>query len=240
MSADRYAIYLAPPPDSDLWRFGSRVLHRDAASGTAMPGFAPVGWTPEAWAEATAEPRRYGFHATLKAPFRLRDGIAPAELEARCAAFAASCAPFDLGPLGLGVLPAGPERGFVALRPTAPSQALARLERRAVTELDDLRAPLSPAERARRAPERLSERQRAYLDAYGYPYVFEEFRLHFTLSGAIPEARTLAGALAKPFTAEVRDPNYRVEAIALFGQPGGGEFGVLRRFAFGDGSGKPT
>lgn len=230
--SDRYAIYLAPPPDSDLWRFGCRVLLRDAATGADVPGFAPPGWTPEAWAETTAEPRRYGFHATLKAPFRLRDGLGLEVLEARLESFAASSAPFDLGPLTLGELAAGPERGFVALRPEAPPEALAALERRAVTELDDLRAPLSVAERARRAPERLSERQRAYLDAYGYPYVCEEFRLHFTLTGATREAVRLAEALEAPFADDVRDPCYRVDAIALFVQSGGGDFRLARRYPF--------
>lgn len=231
--SDRYAIYLAPPPDSDLWRFGCRVLLRDAATGADVPGFAPLGWTPEAWAEATAEPRRYGFHATLKAPFRLREGLARSDLESRLSALAASLAPFDLGPLGPGVLAAGAGRGFVALRPLAPSPELAALERRAVTELDDLRAPLSSAERARRAPERLSERQRSYLDAYGYPYVLEEFRLHFTLTGAIPNAEALVPSLAAAFRAEVPDPALRIDALALFVQSAGGDFLLVRRFGFG-------
>lgn len=29
----RYALYLAPPPDSDLWRFGCDVIGRDAKTG---------------------------------------------------------------------------------------------------------------------------------------------------------------------------------------------------------------
>jgi len=40
----------------------------------------------------------------------------------------------------------------------------ARLEAILVRELDDLRAPMTPTDRARRAPERLSPRQRNYLD----------------------------------------------------------------------------
>lgn len=233
MSVDRYALYLAPAPDSALWRFGSRVLHRDAATGAALPGYAPAGWTARAWSEATAEPRRYGFHGTLKAPFRLRDGVTADDVATRLETFARSLEPFDLGPLKLAVLPAGPERGFVALRPVNRVDALAELERRAVIELDDLRAPLTDAERARRRPERLSERQRGYLDAYGYPYVLEEFRLHFTLTGAMPDAQALAEILADEFRRETPEPTFRVDAVVLFRQSGDGEFRIERRFALG-------
>jgi len=233
MSANRYAIYLAPPRDSDLWRFGSRVLHRDAATGAALLDFAPPGWTPEAWSKATADPRRYGFHGTLKAPFRLRDGIGLDDVATRLETFARSVEPFDLGRLKLGVFAAGPERGFVALRPSNRVDALVELERRAVIELDDLRAPLSLAERARRQPDRLSERQRFYLDAYGYPYVLEEFRLHFTLTGAMREANALADTLALDFRRETPNPTFRVDAVVLFKQEGDGDFQIERRFPLG-------
>ena len=43
MTPLRYAVYLAPPPESALWRFGSAVVGRDAASGEARSGFAPDG-----------------------------------------------------------------------------------------------------------------------------------------------------------------------------------------------------
>ena len=75
-SASRYALYLAPPPDSALWRFGCAALGRDAASGEDMHGYAPSGYATEAWRAASAEARRYGFHATLKAPLRLKPGVA--------------------------------------------------------------------------------------------------------------------------------------------------------------------
>ena len=79
MSA-RYALYLAPPADSELWRFGSRVIGRDAASGVDISGFALEGWSAPDWRAATQEPRRYGFHATLKAPFRLAEACDEAAL----------------------------------------------------------------------------------------------------------------------------------------------------------------
>ena len=233
MSA-RYALYLAPPADSELWRFGSRVIGRDAASGVDISGFALEGWSAPDWRAATQEPRRYGFHATLKAPFRLAEACDEAALRGAVQALARDVAPFDLGALEVSWLPASGGRGFVALTPTAaaPGRAeLAALESRAVRELEPLRAPLSEAERARRAPERLTPRQRDYLDRFGYPYVLDEFRLHFTLSGPVARPDALAQALARHYRREVASPHYRVEAIALFAQAeAGGPFRIVEQF----------
>ena len=83
MRAARYAVYLAPEPTSALWRFGSRVIGRDAASGEAIFGYAPAGFDAASWRAATDEPRRYGFHATLKAPLRLREGCGAGRVRTR-------------------------------------------------------------------------------------------------------------------------------------------------------------
>jgi Protein of unknown function (DUF1045) len=226
----RYALYLAPPPDSPLGRFGARVVGRDAATGRDLSGFAPQGYTPDAWREIAAEPRRYGFHATLKAPLRLKDGLPVGAFETRIAALASEFTPFNLGALRVSVLKsADSEIGFVALT-AARSAALAALEARALEGLDEFRAPPSEAEIARRRPERLSPRQRDYLAAYGYPYVLEEFRLHFTLSGAVREPEALAEKLRDDFEQEVADPSFVVDALVLFEQKDGGDFLVRSRY----------
>jgi hypothetical protein len=227
----RYALYLAPPPESALWRFGCRVLGRDAATGESIEGYAPPGFSPEGWSEIAAEPRRYGFHATLKAPFYVRDGRTVGELEARVEALAASFTAFDLGALRASALkPGGGESGFVALTPAARLAELAALESRALRELDVFRAPPSEAEIGRRRPDRLSERQRNYLNAWGYPYVLEEFRLHFTLTGAVAAPEALRVQLAEDFASEVPDPSFAVDAVVLFEQPEGEAFRIRRRF----------
>lgn len=232
MSA-RYALYLAPPPDSELWRFGSSVIGRDAFTGEDLPGFAPEGWSAPDWRAATEEPRRYGFHATLKAPLRLADGVDAATLGAAVEALARAVAPFDLGALQAAWLPASAGRGFVALTPeaTAPGRAeLAALESRAVRELDPFRAPLGAAERAKRAPERLTARQREHLDRFGYPYVLDEFRLHFTLSGPVAQPDAVAQALAQDYRRRVASARFRVDALVLFEQAEtDGPFRIVRR-----------
>ena len=92
MAADpRFAIYFVPAAASALYRFGASVLGYDCYTGEAI---AHPQALPEAeWAKLTAEPTTYGFHATLKAPFRLRREFEPRDLLAAAQALAASLPP---------------------------------------------------------------------------------------------------------------------------------------------------
>ena len=215
---------------SALWRFGCEASGRDAASGEDRLGFAPEGCDAAAWRALTTEPRRYGFHATLKAPFRLAEGTSRAALGAAIAALAREIAPFDAGPLAVSTLALGGGSAFVALTLSAPPPALARLEARAVAELDRFRAPLSDAERARRDPARLTARQRETFARWGYPYALADFRLHFTLTNAVAEAEAIVAMLKREFARRVADPTLVVDAIVLFAQKPNGEFVVDERF----------
>jgi 2'-5' RNA ligase len=230
----RYAVYLAPAPTSALWRFGCDVLGRDALTGDESASFAIDGIDAAEWRERTAEPRRYGFHATLKAPFRLKDGARLDELFQAVAALAGAHRPFEAGPLGVSTIAAGRERAFVALTPVAPSPELARLEGAAVRGLDAFRAPLDDGERERRKAQRLSPRQRETLENWGYPFALDEFRPHFTLTNALADAEAVAAALAREFARRVASPLLTVDALVLFAQErAGGDFAVMRRFPLG-------
>jgi 2'-5' RNA ligase len=233
MTPLRYAVYLAPPPESALWRFGSAVVGRDAASGEARPGFAPKGFDAATWRDMTTEPRRYGFHATIKAPFRLADEANRTELSDALAELARQWRSFAAGPLAVSTLALGEAGAFVALTPSAPSAEIAWLEDRVVRGLDRFRAPLSDAERARRDPARLTARQRESFERWGYPYALADFRLHFTLSNAVEDAEPVAAALAREFAERVADPTLIVDALALFVQKPDGEFVIDQRFSLG-------
>ena len=80
----RYAIYYLPPSDSALWRFGCSVIGYDSVSGQqvehCLRGFDMQ--------TLTSEPARYGFHATLKAPFYLCEALSEGDLITSVAAFA--------------------------------------------------------------------------------------------------------------------------------------------------------
>lgn len=213
--APRYAIYYAPESRSDLWRFGSSVIGCDAASGTDVPFLTTGGMRIAEWSALTAEPRRYGFHATLKAPFHLADGFDETRLLERASAIASAHTAVALEKLQVAVL-----SGFIALKPTGDITQLTSLASAMVDAFDDLRAPLTPADRARRLSAPLTARQIAYLDRYGYPHVLEEFRFHMTLTGKVPLGTIddLRSELANRF-AEARVPSpIMVGGLTIFRQ----------------------
>jgi putative phosphonate metabolism protein len=180
----RYAIYYAAAPSSALNRFGAEHLGYDAWTGDDLPFPGDVAQAVPDWRELTQDPRKYGFHATLKAPMTLADGKTEAELLAACAAFAdvARAVP-SITPIVQSI------SGFIAVIPGEPSHDLQKLAADCVSAFDGFRAPLTPEDRARRNPSKLTPRQCDYLDRWGYPYVMEEFRFHMTLTGRLDQAR---------------------------------------------------
>ncbi|SDB70578.1 DUF1045 domain-containing protein [Belnapia rosea] len=205
----RLALYWAPETEDPLHRLGSTWIGRDAETGAPMPQPTLPGLD---MAELTADPRGYGLHATLKAPFRLTVSWAEAVVAAE--ALAARIAPFDLPPLAVENLD-----GFLALRETEPCPALRPLADACVEALEPCRAPPDEAELARRRRARLSPRQEALLGRYGYPYVMEEWRFHVTLSRRLsPEEMAVVRPVATEFLGEAPARPRRVGAIALFTQ----------------------
>ncbi|MBH5398705.1 DUF1045 domain-containing protein [Bradyrhizobium sp. CNPSo 4010] len=180
----RYAIYFAAGSDSVLSRFGAELLGYDAYSGDELPFPQQALHVAPDWREVSADPRKYGFHATLKAPMALAPGKTEAELMAACAAFAGMARPRPvIRPIVDSI------SGFIAVVPAEPVEALQQLAADCVREFDPFRAALTTEDRTRRKPEKLSERQRDYLDRWGYPYVMEEFRFHMTLTGRLDADR---------------------------------------------------
>jgi putative phosphonate metabolism protein len=210
MTPHRLALYWAPEAQDPLHARGSAWLGRDAATGAALAQPALDGVD---LAQVTADARGYGLHATLKPPFRPAQGHAAAR--AAAAALAARIAPFDLPPLAVRDLD-----GFLALRETAPCPALHACADACVSALDDHRLPPDAAELARRRPDRLSPAQRANLDRWGYPHVFQEWRFHVTLTRRLThEEKALLLPAVTAFLGEAPALPRRVEAISLFVQP---------------------
>ncbi|MCK1757616.1 DUF1045 domain-containing protein [Bradyrhizobium sp. 137] len=180
----RCAIYFAAGAHSALSRFGAELLGYDAYTGDEVPFPREALDVAPDWRDISADPRKYGFHATLKAPMMLAPGKSEAELAAACAAFAGKERPIPaIRPVVDSI------SGFIAVIAAEPVDALQQLAADCVSEFDSFRAPLSAEDRARRKPEKLSERQRDYLDRWGYPYVMEEFRFHMTLTGRLDAER---------------------------------------------------
>lgn len=170
----RYALYFAPPADHPLGQAGATWLGRDAHAGQPL--------TPPASPER-AEPWRYGFHATLKAPLRLAAGASEADFLQAVSDLAATRPRFAMPTLTVAQL-----GDFLALRPSAPlapDHPLQRLADTCVIELDRWRAPMDAAEQARRLQPGYTPRQREHLLRHGYPHVLQDWRFHMTLSDSL-------------------------------------------------------
>jgi putative phosphonate metabolism protein len=227
----RFAIYYAPGADSPLHRFGRACLGRDAISGAESTPFAVDGVVAGRWREMTASPRRYGFHATLKPPFRLVEDRSPEELIQALVAFASARRSLSAVPLRVARI-----ADFLALVPIESSPELSTLAEACVRDFDEFRAPPSAGERARRMNRSLTPRQRDLLDVWGYPYVLEEWRFHMTLaSGLRPhETEQLRRALER-LAEHGGGTSLLVDGVCLFEQPdAGAPFLLTRRFPFAD------
>ena len=207
----RYAIYYTPSLQHPLAHAAMTWLGRNGFDDKVVP-------TYHGFEDLVAAPRKYGFHGTLKAPFRLAEGHNEAELLAQFQDFAARQKSFTLPALTLARL--GP---FFALVPSASNQDLQKLCDDCVTHFEPFRAPLSEADIARRKPETLTSKQCAHLMAWGYPYVFDEFRFHLTLTGQVPQTRAsnVEAALHAHF-AEFIDQSLAIDMLALFVEPEAG------------------
>lgn len=222
----RYAIYYAPAQGTAWWRFGAHWLGHDEFTGSDLSRSAPLQLDAGEFERVTAEPRRYGFHATLKAPFRLRDGVTEQALLEQVRKLAQGMNAVPLGTLVPVLMD-----GFVALVPVSPNPALNALAATCVTELDELRAPLTAVEIARRRPEQMDARGRELLERFGYHLVLERLRFHMTLTGNV--ATALAGQIVAQIARPVAQLNIEqppvLDRLCVFVEPQPG--GAYQRIA---------
>ena len=224
----RYAVYFVPDSDSALWQVGTDLIGYDSIDGrflSAPPQALARLIPPELW----TEPRRYGFHATLRAPFELTEGYSRDDLLAAVARCARRLMPVEAGPIRPELM-----GGFVALTFETMAPELISLAVACVVHVEHLRAPLSPADRARRLAASLTPRQVELLDRWGYPYVHEQFKFHMTLTGKLSESarRPVLDAIGKLY-APVASP-LRIGSISVLEQSRrSASFRVIERFALG-------
>ena len=219
----RFAIYYLPEETSALWQFGSAVIGYDCVSMRPVEHLNLA--IDHDLCDLTEEPRNYGFHATLKAPFRLAQGVSEAELIGAVQNFVSQESAFSIGALNVSAI-----GSFVALTPR-PNDALRDFATRCVQALEPFRGPLTPDERAKRLRAPLTPRQIELMDAWGYPYVLDEFRFHMTLTSSLAPAalsqvhKALVASYAKIAAAS------SLTSICICAQPQGERFRLLRRFA---------
>ena len=222
----RYALYYAPEPAHPLWRAGCDWVGRDAETGACTEAAAQKD-------HLTAVPRRYGFHATMKAPFALTPGITVQDLSGALVRYARAQRAFEVPPLKVARLD-----DFLALVPCAPEPRLTQIEREVVTQFDAFRAALTDAELAQRRRARLDSVEEELLLRFGYPYVLQRFRFHLSLTGSLAgideDIRIRVAADARKHFEPALSVPLAFDALCVFEEPEcGADFRLLNRVSFG-------
>lgn len=227
MEFQRYAIYYAAPA-GPLADFGAAWLGWDLSTG--MPVQHPIIHGLQEDLEAlTQTPRKYGFHGTIKPPFRLADGKTAHELARDTEQLCANLSPLRLDGLELTRL-----GSFLALTVTGDTNRLAELASTVVQTLDTYRAPPSDVELQKRRRANLSERQEVNLIKWGYPYVMEDFRFHLTLTGRLERKRAIALHEAlTPILKNALPQPFAITELTLVGEDQFGRFHEIERFKLG-------
>jgi hypothetical protein len=224
----RYAVYFAPAPETALWDFGRRVIGYDS--------YRPTARAPQSYSNLGAllspddlsEPARYGFHATLRAPFELSPAHSADHLLELARNFAKSRDAVSIGALQVTQM-----SGFIALVPTSPPPALAELAASCVRSFEPIRAPLSTTDRTRRLMSPLTPRQIGYVDTWGYPYVLEDFTFHMTLTGRLDEETGMKAMTALKVLHAKISADVTIDAITVLEQTTRKcPFRVIERFPF--------
>ncbi|MDA0655379.1 MAG: DUF1045 domain-containing protein [Proteobacteria bacterium] len=228
----RYALYLVPPEDHPLYRLGQHLVGRDSHYGGPLPQPVLDDVDPQWLAKITTSPRHYGFHGTLKPPFHLAEGESAEALHETVEKFAANQSAFTVPVFEIRVLD-----GFIGIVPATRSDALHSLADSCVRDFDHFRAPAQSAETQKRRARSLTPAHDVLLERWGYPYVLEEFRPHFSLTERIEEAdkrETTLSAIKASLPSEALS-DVPFDSICIFGQPNEWmPFYETMRFPFAD------
>lgn len=136
----KYALYFAPQQESFLAQAAITWLGRDT-NELNLEQIAVAGVTKQRFFELTRAPYHYGFHGTLKPPFRLHQGLTEVELVEEIQQFCEARKSFFIPALEVSLI-----GDFLCLRPTTPCEGINQLAHEAVTEFDQFRSPMGATE----------------------------------------------------------------------------------------------
>ncbi len=228
----RFALYYTAEQGSFGQNFGRHWFGHCLETGQAcpiMPHHA-LPWDLETHRRYTAIAARYGFHATLKPPFYMQQGLSYQDLDQALLAFTAQQLEISSGPLKLSRI-----SSFLALVPTDPVTSLSAFAAQCIQQFDSFRAPPTEQELTRRRQKTLSPAQEIHLQKWGYPYVLDCFRFHITLTANLTEAEQekIVSFLQNnilPF----QKTDFHIREICLCGEPYGDQqnmpFQLLKRY----------
>ena len=198
---ERFAIYYAPAEDSPLWL--------KAQAWLAQPDLE----------ELAVSARRYGFHATIKAPMALAEGVDREQLAQALRQFAATHAGVELSDFGPRLID-----GFLAFTTDPQPVALTDFAALVVNYFEPQRAPLTAEDIRRRLKAPLTPRQIELVERYGYPYVLDQFQFHMTLTDRLPaERRDEMQRRAAGWFADVLAGPIMLDRLVVFHEAAAGE-----------------
>ena len=217
MKISRYSIYYVP--DGPLGKFGASWLGWDIQAREFVP-LLHIENNKIDLTKITEEPRKYGFHGTLKAPFRLNSQKTEKELIADFEEFCRNQPSVCSEKLVLTII-----GNFIALAPAKQSERISQLAQNCVTFFDHYRAPLNKKELARKQQKTLTSYQQEMLSRWGYPYVFKDFKFHLTLTGKI--SKTVSDELMSFLACKINpvlEDRFRIRELVLARQEENGMF----------------
>ncbi|SHN61465.1 DUF1045 domain-containing protein, partial [Desulfovibrio litoralis] len=215
----RYALYFVPQQKTLLSALANGLLGRDIFSNTSVPFHCFKEISQQELEIATEEPRKYGLHATLKAPFYLKDNMTEQGLCLALEEFSKKqssvyCPKLNLKNIDnfLGLTPAVLTKSEINAQEEISCFAF-----NIVKEFDKFRAELSEADLIRRKKQLLSLKQLEYLERFGYPFVADEYRFHLTLTSRIldTEKNKIFFNVFQTYLKEVLDQALFIDNITL-------------------------
>ncbi|MGL1930737.1 MAG: DUF1045 domain-containing protein [Desulfotalea sp.] len=210
----RYAIYFSPSSQSQLGQFGEMWLGRNAKELRINGWSCPDDCTSDQHSSLVKTPHHYGFHATIKAPFELNKNTDCEALTAAVKEFCRVCTPFSLGNLALCKI-----RTFLALVPIVPCPELLNLHKELIYSLESFRTPIKEYDRLRYAKRNLSKDEKINLETFGYPYIFDFFRFHLTLTRSmVSEEEDSLYIILKNLWANYQEDQIIFDRVSIFSQ----------------------
>ena len=229
----RVAIYFLPKKNSSLENFGKNLLGRDINKKKKISltrrqkYFISRGFTFfDELKDYCEQPAKYGFHATLKAPFRLKRNVKTKNFYDVISHIAAQHSRFKIQ--GLKIVYS---KKFTFITSRKPNKLLINLENDLVKHLDTFRAELNKKEIKKRIPDSLTFKQNKYLKEWGYPFVFDQFKFHMTLMNQNNNKLSNKQKLElEKLIYKISNNVIEFNEISLLGENKNGHFEEIKRF----------
>ena len=229
----RVAIYFLPKKNSSLENFGKNLLGRDINKKKKISltrrqkYFINRGFTYfDELKDYFEQPAKYGFHATLKAPFRLKRNVKTKNFYDVISHIAAQHSRFKIK--GLKIVYS---KKFTFITSRKPNKLLINLENDLVKHLDTFRAELNKTEIKKRIPDSLTFKQNKYLKEWGYPFVFDQFKFHMTLMNQNNNKLSNKQKLElEKLIYKISNNVIEFNEISLLGENKNGHFEEIKRF----------